>query len=85
MFVHPVHIIIFLSLVTLGCLAWGFASSRRARRIAQPTTEGSAKALIRRVEALETIATDPSNRLSLEIDGLLSPDRFPTAKSQGLP
>ncbi len=72
MFVHPTHVIILLMLVTLGCVAWAVASSRRAKRIAGQASAGTTDTLGKRVAVLEKIVTDPGTRLEREIDSLKS-------------
>lgn len=72
MFVHPVQVIIVLSILTLGLLAWTIVSSRRAQRISRHASGGTTETLNRRVAVLEKIVTDPATHLAREIDGLRS-------------
>lgn len=75
MFIHPVHVIIFLSIVVLLGVTWTFISARRKPQIAARVgVTSEADSLHRRVAALEKIVTDPSVRLSREIDDLRAPD-----------
>jgi hypothetical protein len=72
MFIHPVHIILFLLFVSSISLAWAYVANRRARVSAPSSGQAPSQVdtLRQRVAVLEAIATDPATRLGREIENL---------------
>ena len=74
MFVHPIHIVIILSIITLSSMAWMVVSARRKQRLPRQALAGAPEvdSLRQRVAVLEQIVTDPVTRLHHEIEDLRS-------------
>jgi hypothetical protein len=72
LFIHPVHIILFLGLVTSVSLIWIFLSNRRVGPALNSGGEHPCEVdvLRERIAVLEKLAIDPASRLASEIEDL---------------
>lgn len=75
MYIHPVHLIIFLSVLAAGALLKAALTSRRHRRDREALASGDAtrfqgevQALKKRLAVLEQITVEKENSLLREID-----------------